>query len=129
MTKYIFIVERTSTGYSAYAREMSKLPVSTTGKNMRELNKNILEATNLYRELVDLKPATKENIVIRLDMQQFFEYYNVISVKGLAERIGMNPSLLSQYANGIKKPSTKQAHKILDGIKEVGMELSKLEFA
>lgn len=129
MTKYVFIVERTGTGYSAYSRDMAKLPVSATGKNMRELNKNILEATNLYREHIDLKPVTKESIVIRLDMQQFFDYYNVISVKGLAERIGMNPSLLSQYANGLKKPSAKQAHKILDGIKEVGVELSKLEFA
>nr|WP_295876409.1 hypothetical protein [uncultured Chitinophaga sp.] len=71
MTKYVFIVERTNTGYSAYSEDMDRLPVSTTGKNMWELNKNILEAIDLYRKYidVDLRPITRENIMIRLDVQ------------------------------------------------------------
>ncbi|SJZ48297.1 hypothetical protein SAMN04488128_101416 [Chitinophaga eiseniae] len=71
MTKYVFIVERTCTGYLAYSEDMDLLPVSTTGKNMWELNNNILEAIDLYRKYVevDLKPITRENIMISLDVQ------------------------------------------------------------
>ncbi len=48
----------------------------------------------------------------------------VINVKFLAEKIGMNPTLLSQYVQGHKKPSDKQAEKILSGIHQIGYELS-----
>jgi hypothetical protein len=41
----------------------------------------------------------------------------------------MNETLLSQYVNGIKKPSQKQTEKILAGIKSLGKELQQLEFA
>jgi hypothetical protein len=36
----------------------------------------------------------------------------------------MNPTLLSQYVQGHKKPSAKQTEKILDGIHKIGQELS-----
>ena len=44
----------------------------------------------------------------------------------LAERIGMNQSLLAQYTSGIKKPSEKQLKRILNGIHSVGKELSDI---
>jgi len=45
--KIQMIVERTGTGYSAYAE---KYPVYTVGKSLNELKSNILEALNLYFE-------------------------------------------------------------------------------
>ena len=42
-----FIVEETSTGFSAYAED---LPVYTTGESMEELKANIEEAMGLYQE-------------------------------------------------------------------------------
>jgi transcriptional regulator with XRE-family HTH domain len=126
MKKLIFIVEKTSTGYSAYAAD-DNLPVGTTGENMTALKQNVVDAVNTYREHAGLKPVTEDNIIIQLDIKQFFEYYKVINAKALAERIGMSQSLLSQYANGIKAPSERQANKIVEGIKELGRELVKLE--
>ena len=38
----------------------------------------------------------------------------------------MNPTLLSQYVQGHKKPSGQQTGKILDGIHQIGRELSDL---
>jgi hypothetical protein len=38
----------------------------------------------------------------------------------------MNETLLSQYVQGRKKPSQKQTNKILQGIQQVGRELSNL---
>lgn len=47
MKKISIIVEKTETGYSAYAEDY---PVYTVGSNLDELKSNILEAINLYFE-------------------------------------------------------------------------------
>ncbi len=50
----------------------------------------------------------------------------MINAKFLAEKIGMNATLLSQYVSGTKKPSPKQTAKILNGIHQIGQELSAI---
>ena len=116
------IMEKTDTGFSAYAEN---LPVFTTGKTISELLDNILEALNLYFEDDKIKVNPK-NISFEIDIKQFFQYYRVINAKFLADRIGMNPTLLSQYVQGRKKPSDEQTEKILEGIQQIGKELSEL---
>jgi len=115
-------VEKTNTGYSAYSE---KYPVFTTGKTVTELIDNFVEAMNLFLEDQN-EYITHKNIKLNFDLKLFFQYYRVLNSKFLAERIGMNPSLLSQYVQGKKKPSPKQAGKILTGIHEIGKELSEL---
>ncbi|MCE2704340.1 MAG: XRE family transcriptional regulator [Bacteroidota bacterium] len=122
--KIEIIVEKTRTGYSAFAK---KDAVYTTGQTLDELKKNILEAVNFSKNKRG-KPLTEKNIKITLDIAQFFEFYKVINAKAFSERIGMNQSLLAQYINGIKKPSVQQTYRIIQGIKQVGNELSALQF-
>lgn len=45
--QFIFKVEKTGTGYSAFCKSKS---IFTTGKNMIDLSKNAKEATKLYLE-------------------------------------------------------------------------------
>jgi len=120
--KLKFIIEKTKTGYSAY--EVKK-PIFTTGKTILELQLNTLEASNLYLKEKGRK-VTLSQINFEIDFKQFFEYYKIINAKHLAKRIGMNESLLSQYVNGIKKPSKKQVNRIVEGLHEVGKELTEL---
>ncbi|MEO5905560.1 MAG: type II toxin-antitoxin system HicB family antitoxin [Saprospiraceae bacterium] len=120
--KFTFLLEKTKTGFSAYSED---IPVYTTGKTLTELNENILEAINFYFENDQIE-ITPSNIELQVDLKQFFGYYRVINAKFLAQRIGMNESLLSQYVKGKKKPSGKQVDKILAGINEIGTELSAL---
>ncbi len=129
MKKHVFIVEKTETGFSSYAQDFEKTPVATTGESLTELKDNIVEAFNLLQTHTGKKPVKADDIVIQLDLEQFFEYYKVINAKALGERIGMNQSLLSQYISGIKKPSHKQVEKIIGGIKQLGKELQELAFA
>jgi len=120
--KFRFILEKTRTGFSAYSDDH---PVFTTGKTFTELNSNILEVMNFYLEEEEIL-VVPENIILEIDLKQFFEYYRVINAKFLAERIGMNETLLSQYVKGRKKPSRQQVEKIIIGINEIGIELSEL---
>lgn len=128
MKKIIFIVEKTDTGFSAYAKD-NKYPVTTVGDTMEELKQNMLDAVNSYMEFNRLPEVGAASIAVKIDLPQFFEYYNEINASALSKRIGMNRSLLSQYAKGIKSPSENQTKKILAGIKSLGKELSSLEFA
>lgn len=116
------IVEKTRTGFSAFAQDHE---VYTTGKTFAELKQNILEALNFYFEDAGIKISPKQ-IALEIDLKQFFQYYRVINAKFLAERIGMNPTLLSQYVQGRKKPSAQQTEKIIEGLNEIGKELSEI---
>ena len=83
------------------------------------------EATAFYFEEENVKIEPNE-IKFEIDFKQFFKYYKVINAKFLAEKIGMNATLLSQYVSGTKKPSPKQTEKILSGIHQIGQELSEI---
>ncbi|MFN2424017.1 MAG: multiprotein-bridging factor 1 family protein [Cryomorphaceae bacterium] len=118
--KLIMTVEKTDTGFSAFSNDYA---IFTTGQSIPELINNAYEATEFYFEEEKVK-VEPNDIKFEIDFQQFFKYYKVINAKFLAEKIGMNASLLSQYVSGTKKPSPKQAKKILSGIHQIGQELS-----
>lgn len=121
--KINIMVEITKTGYSAYAEE---LPVYTTGKDLSTLKRNLIESLNYFYEDLGYVVAD-ENLKIHIDLQQFFQYYKVLNSRFLAQKIGMNATLLSQYVRGRKKPSARQTEKILNGIKSIGRELADLQ--
>lgn len=120
--KIRMIVEKTDTGFSAYSVDY---PIYTMGKSVTDLINNTYEAANLYYEDQEIN-ITRDNLKFELDFRQFFQYYKVINSKLLADRIGMNATLLSQYVTGHKKPSKTQTEKILMGIHQIGQELSEI---
>jgi len=120
--KIKMIVEKTDTGFSAFSEDY---PIYTTGRTIPELIDNALEAVNLFFEEESTR-ITQEKLKFEIDFKQFFQYYKVINAKFLANKIGMNPTLLSQYVQGRKKPSNAQTEKILLGIHQIGQELSEI---
>jgi predicted RNase H-like HicB family nuclease len=120
--KIKMIVEKTNTGFSAFSEDY---PIFTTGRTIPELMENALEAANLCFEDEKVN-ITQENLRFEIDFKQFFLHYRVLNSKFLADKIGMNPTLLSQYVQGRKKPSETQTEKILLGIHQIGQELSEI---
>ncbi|MFY8133284.1 MAG: XRE family transcriptional regulator [Bacteroidia bacterium] len=118
-------VEKTDTGFSAYANDLS---VFSTGKDIPELYVHLVEAINLLLEEDGEGVISLSDLKLNLDLKQFFQYYKVLNARFLARRIGMNPTLLSQYVRGVKRPSPKQTEKIIQGIQGIGRELSDLRF-
>jgi predicted RNase H-like HicB family nuclease len=116
----VVIIEKTDSGFSAYSENY---PVFTTGETVNELLENVNEAFSFY-----LEDKNQENLQIHyeIDFKQFFQYYKVINSKALAEKIGMNPTLLSQYVRGHKRPSEQQSRRILYGINKIGHELAEM---
>jgi hypothetical protein len=122
--KIEMIIEKTKTGYSAYAK---KYPVYTVGSSLDELKSNMVEALNLHL-MKKGNTLTEKDLKITLDLPQFFAFYKVINAKALSERIGINQSLLAQYIKGNKKPSPTQTRRILKGVQQVGKELAAIQF-
>ena len=120
--KINMVVEKTNTGFSAFSEEY---PIFTTAESIPEIVNSAYEAVNFYFEEQEIV-ASEENVQFEIDFKQFFQYYKVLNSKFLAEKIGMNPTLLSQYVKGHKKPSSKQTEKILFGIHQIGKELSEI---
>jgi len=120
--KISIIVEKTDTGFSAYS---DNYPIFTTGRTIPELIDNAFEAANLFFDDEKIE-INHDNLNFEIDFKQFFQYYKVLNSKFLADKIGMNPTLLSQYVQGHKKPSKKQTEKILYGIHQIGQELSEI---
>lgn len=120
-SKIKVVIEKSNTGFSAFA---AAYPVNTTGATMNELIDNTIEAFSLYFENRKFNLA---QISFEIDFKQFFQYYKVLNSKALAEKIGMNPTLLSQYVRGHKRPSQQQSRRILYGINQIGQELAEIK--
>lgn len=126
------IVEKASDGFTAYVPELPGC--ITFGNSLDEIKENIREAITLQLEgmiedgeEIPFNLQEDFNIELKLDVAQVFNLYQSINSTGFAKRIGMNQSLLSQYVNGIKKPSEKQARRILEGVVNFGRELSHIQ--
>jgi hypothetical protein len=117
-------VIKEESGYSASA-QIGQDFIGTQGESFDELKNMILEAVNLaFEDKGEIYSI--EEIKLEYDLESFFSFYKVINVKELSHRIGMNQSLLSQYINGIKKPSQAQTKRIVNGIRQIGIELSEV---
>lgn len=123
LNDFKMVVERTKTGFSAYSPQY---PVFTTGKDINELLDNSFQAANMYLEELG-ESVRKNRISFELDFEQFFKYYRVINSRYLADIIGMNPTLLSQYVSGKKKASVRQTRRIVEGINKIGRDLAAIE--
>lgn len=62
---------------------------------------------------------------ILYDLEAFFEEFNELKISSIAERAGLNSSLVRQYATGSKYPSFDQAKKIEVAIHSLAEKLQK----
>lgn len=128
------VVEKTDTGYSAF---MPDVPgVASVGDTFNELRAHVQEALELYVETSHqygdqvLEILSGEyQLVFKFDIQTFMEWLSkVMSQKGLSDIAGMNESLISQYANGVKNPGPKQLKRMESALHRFAEDLQAISF-
>ena len=124
--KIMIVVTKEKAGYSATTNIGDNF-ICTEAATFEKLKERILEAVNFTFEDVDIAYSLND-LKFEFDLESFFDFYKVINAKALSERIGMNQSLLAQYIKGIKKPSPTQTKRILQGVHEIGRELTEVRF-
>ena len=60
-------------------------------------------------------------------LEKFFKKFPSISIQSIAERTGINPSLMRQYAVGIKNPSLERLEIIEKAIHDIGKEMADVK--
>ena len=124
--KIIMTVIKEESGYSATA-QVKDMFIGTQGEDLDELKNNIVDAVNL--SFADEGIAFDINeIILKSDLQSFFDFYKVINAKALSEKIKMDKNLLVQYINGEKKPSVSQTKRIFKGVQQMGKELASIQY-
>lgn len=125
MKTFRLVIEKAEDGYWGRISAGSDL-ITSFGNSIEDLKNNMREALKLsYEDKGKALPKYEYELVI--DIQEFFTINNYINISTLAEHIGMNASLLRQYAKGIKYPSLKQVRRIENAVKEIGQQLIRTE--
>lgn len=129
MGKHLVIVEtaqdKTFSCFMADEGKKLGFGLVSTGKTVREAMADFYAARDemaaYYKEAG--KPFPEMEFTFKLDVGAFFNYYP-LSVTAFAKYIGMNASLLRQYASGAKVPQAKSLEKISNGIQLLLSNLS-----
>ena len=128
------ILEKTNAGgYSAYLPDLPGCV--STGNSLAEIKSSIREAVDFHLEGMILEelplPESFEEsyeLAFKMDVASLFEWFSgVLTKSGISRLTGMNQSLISQYASGIKTPSTKQTRKIEQALHAFGHELLEIK--
>ncbi len=119
--KITFLVERTGTSFTASTEDP---PIFVAAGTVPEMIEGVMEKVSEH--FADRFLVTRDNIRFEIDLVRFFEHYKILNFDFLANKIGMNPTLLTHYALGHKKPTQSHAEKILTGICQIGKEWSEI---
>lgn len=125
------IVENAGNNLSAY---IEGAPVITVGNDVKEIEKNMKEAVELYLDSckeMNIAPVEvlqgEFTLKFKIDAATFINYYSSIFTKAALSRItGINERQLWHYAAGVHKPRKQQLEKIQKGINALTEELAAI---
>jgi len=125
------IVEHAGNNLSAY---IEGAPVMTVGNDVKEIEKNMKEAVELYLDSckeMNIAPVEvlqgEFTLRFKIDAATFINYYSSIFTKAALSRItGINERQLWHYAAGVHKPRKQQLEKIQKGINALTEELAAI---
>ncbi len=100
------------------------------GDSPAEAKADMLHA---YEEIKDIlvsegKTPVELDFVYHYDMKSFFEYFDFLNVSKIAERAGINPSLMRKYTSGVANAGEKQYQKLQKAIRDIAQELACANF-
>ena len=128
------IVEKGTEGYGAYLEDV--VGITGFGNTMDEAKRSIISGIREYVEYCkeekinyeeELDNADQLNFTYKFDLQSLFEHFSYLNVTDLAEKIGINPSLLRKYKKGLAFAGEKQKQKIENALHEFGQELVNVQ--
>jgi hypothetical protein len=131
----ISIIEKADDGgYSIYAKD-DKIPVMGSGLTEDEAKEDYLqvlkEQAEYYKEKMGEYPDWFRNgyeIEYKYDVSAFFLSFPFINATEFAKNIGINPSLMRKYKNGLATASDKQKDIIQKKFDEIINKLEVVKF-
>lgn len=127
--QFTAVIEKTSTGFSGYFKEVDG--VITAADTIMETKKELEDALKTYLDYLKEKGLSTleiKNVTINyvVDLQQFFEYFDMIKKSSFADYIGVNRSLFRQYTTGLTDLSDKRLLHISKGLHKLAKDISDI---
>ena len=97
--------------------------------NLRDLVVDFLEHEGKTRLEWDDVLETDLSYDVEYDLTAFFDVFNAVKIRAIADASGINQSLMRQYATGKKRPSERQAKRIEIAVRELGERLRRVSVA
>lgn len=134
MKKITAIIEKASDGsYSIYLPKVEG--VYGSGLSEQEAKEELTDAIESAKEYAEengwegyeeLKHPFE--VEYKYDLSGFFMSFNIFDVSALANRLGINASLMRRYKTGKACISAMQKKRIEEGIHQIALELSHVKF-
>ena len=118
-------------GFSCYMLEnVPDFGLFGYGNTPREAKADMLKAYEEIKELLiaEGKKPTLLEFIYHYDMKSFFEYFDFLNVSKVAERAGINPSLMRKYTSGVANAGEGQYLKLQKAIHSIANELAAANF-
>ena len=100
------------------------------GNTPQEAKDDMLQAYDEIKELLKAegKNPAELDFVYHYDMKSFFEYFDFLNVSKVAERAGINPSLMRKYTSGVANAGEGQYLKLQKAVHSIAKELAAANF-
>ena len=137
MKKTIAIIEKASDGgYGIHCPDLTGVALYGYGLTENDAKESLCEnlesILEYYEEedkvIPDVLNSGELDFDYRYDFSGFFKAHPFFNVSELAMTIGINPSLMRKYKNGLAFASREQKQKIELGIHTISKKLSEVQF-
>lgn len=118
-------------GCSCYMLEdVPDFGLTGSGNTPKEAKADMLQAYEKIKELLieEGKEPVELEFVYHYDMKSFFEYFDFLNISKVAERAGINPSLMRKYTSGVANAGEGQYAKLKRAIHSIAAELNAANF-
>ena len=95
--------------------------ITDSGQNIPELEEKFKKLLNDF-EGVDID---KIEFIHLYDVYALFQEFDFLNISKIADRAGINPGLMRQYASGVKHPSLARAKEIENVLHELAAQMGK----
>lgn len=102
---------------------------STVDEAKEDFISSIEEIKSLYRKNTGKEADELDNLYIiwTYDIPSLFDYFPYINISRFAEKAGINPSKMRQYASGSAFPGEEMLNRILSAFRAISNELADVD--
>lgn len=122
MKKIPLIIEKSASLYFGRIKYENNLIVDE-GKSVDQLEAKLRKLLGKFHD-IDKQEFTFEH---KYDLSALFDRFHYLKITSVADKAGINSSLLRQYVIGKKQASANQALKIEKTLHELGNELRSIK--
>ena len=126
------IIEQTKDGYFScfVEEELPYVGLLGYGDSSQEAIDDLISTYTQLKE--DLKAEGKDlpdlEFVVHYDMPSFFNRFNFLNQSKIAEKAGINPSLMRKYTSGVARAGQKQYDKLHTAVQTLAKDMLAAAF-